>query len=156
MRPIAVALFFAVCSQSLIAQEIEKAKWTVISTDVLAQVKPGYPGKTAGVTVDPASGDVFMVVPDQGMWKSSDQGAKFDRIDDKKIGGRCETGYALNFDPAGKRLMCFMIYGSSAATDDGGKTWQASKTMRSLASSPGLVSFNRPSLSPSNGSAPAR
>ncbi|MEY2411003.1 MAG: hypothetical protein QOF48_3673, partial [Verrucomicrobiota bacterium] len=34
----------------------------------------------------------------------------------------------LNFDPAGQRLFCSMIYGSSARTDDGGKTWTKSKT----------------------------
>jgi len=89
---------------------------------------PVYPGKTAGVTVDPATGDVYMVIPDQGLWKSTDHGATFARVDDKKIGGRCETGFALNFDPAGKRLMCFMIYGSSGWTDDAAKTWTASKT----------------------------
>ena len=109
--------------------KLEKGKWTAISNPTLAKIeKIGYPGKTAGVTVDPATGDVFMVMPDNGMWKSSDHGETFARVDDKKIGGRCETGYALNFDPAGKRLMCFMIYGSSALTDDGGKTWTASKT----------------------------
>jgi len=110
-----------------VATAQEKGKWVAISDGVTSQVKPGYPGKTAGVTVDPSTGDVFMVVPDQGLWKSTDRGATFARIDDKAIGGRCETGYALNFDPAGKRLMCFMIYGSSGLTTDGGKTWSKSK-----------------------------
>jgi len=41
--------------------------------------------------------------PIQGLWKSTDHGADIRRVDDKKIGGRCETGFALNFDPAGKR-----------------------------------------------------
>ena len=86
-----------------------KATWTPISASVLEKVKPGYPGKTAGVTVDPATGDVYMVIPDQGLWQSSDHGETFARVDDKKIGGRCETGYALQIDPAGKRLVCFMI-----------------------------------------------
>ena len=109
--------------------KLEKGKWTVISDSTLAKVeKIGYPGKTAGVTVDPANGNVFMVVPDNGLWLSTDHGETFARVDDKKIGGRTETGYALNFDPAGKRLMCFMIYGSSGLTTDGGKTWTASKT----------------------------
>lgn len=106
----------------------DKSPWVAISQEVTAQVKPGYPGKTAGVTVDPATGDVFMVVPDQGLWKSADHGKTFERIDGKKIGGRCETGFALDFDPAGKRLMCFMIYGDSARTPDSGKTWTPSKT----------------------------
>lgn len=105
----------------------DKGVWQPISADVLAKVKPGYPGKTAGVTVDPATGDVYMCVPDQGLWKSTDHGDTFVRADKGEIGGRCETGFALNFDPAGKRLVCFMIYGSSGWTDDGGKSWHASK-----------------------------
>jgi len=95
------------------------AEWVNISDPLTALLKPGYGGPTAGVTVNPANGDVFMVVSDQGLWRSSDHGATFARIDDtktgaKNIGGRCETGWALNFDPAGQRLFCFMIYGSSA------------------------------------------
>ena len=106
----------------------QKGQWIPISDGVLAQLqkdgkKIGYPGLTAGVTVDPATGDVFMVVCDQGLWKSSDGGKTFARADGGKIGGRCETGYALNFDPAGKRLACFMIYGACASTPDAGSTW---------------------------------
>ena len=120
-----IAVGLLLCAATVHADE---PKWTPISAGVLSQVKPGYPGKTAGVTVDPASGDVYMVIPDQGMWKSTDHGANFARVDDTKIGGRCETGFALNFDPRGKRLMCFMIYGSSGWTNDAGKTWTATKT----------------------------
>lgn len=114
------------------AGEAEKGKWLPISDGILAQLeteklKVGYPGATAGVAVDRASGDVFVVVCDQGLWKSTDQGATFSRVDGKAIGGRCETGFALDADPAGKRLMCFMIYGASALTADGGATWTASK-----------------------------
>jgi len=106
----------------------DKPAWVPISQDVTSRVKPGYPGKTAGVTVDPSNGDLYMVVPDQGLWKSTDHGKSFERIDNNTIGGRCETGFALDFDPSGKRLMCFMIYGSSALTSDSGRTWLASKT----------------------------
>lgn len=98
-------------------------EWVNISDSVTAQVKPGYAGPTAGVVVDRTGGDVFMVVNDQGLWRSSDHGATFARCDEKNIGGRCETGWALQADPAGKRLACFMIYGDSAMTADGGKTW---------------------------------
>src|SRR5258706_11827856 len=69
-----------------------------------------------------------MVVNDQGLWKSVDHGTTFTRVDDKNVGGRCETGWALNFDPEGRRLFCFMIYGSSAITTDGGKTWAKSRS----------------------------
>src|SRR5262245_19440579 len=118
-----VALLFPLAAR---ADDTDKGKWVPISANVLAKVKPGYPGKTAGVAVDPATGDVFMCVPDQGLWKSTDHGDTFVRADKGEIGGRCETGFALNVDPAGKRLMCFMIYGSSGWTDDGGTSWHAS------------------------------
>ena len=103
-------------------------EWANISDPVTAPLKPGYGGPTAGVVVDRASGDVFMVVSDLGLWRSSDHGATFARCDEKTIGGRCETGWALQADPAGKRLACFMIYGDSAMTTDGGKTWAKFKT----------------------------
>jgi photosystem II stability/assembly factor-like uncharacterized protein len=104
------------------------AGWENISDPVTAKVKPGYGGPTAGVVVDRLSGDVFMVVNDQGLWKSGDHGATFARVDDGNIGGRCETGWALQADPNGHRLFCFMIYGSSAMTTDGGKSWAKSGT----------------------------
>ena len=127
-RPItALALAGVLLIASLLPAQ-ERGKWIPISQQVTSQVKPGYPGKTAGVAVDPATGDVFMVVPDQGIWKSTNHGKTFARVDDNSIGGRCETGFALNFDPAGKRLMCFMIYGGSALTQDGGETWAPTKT----------------------------
>jgi hypothetical protein len=102
-------------------------QWVNISEPVSSKVKPGYAGPTAGVAVDRASGDVFMVINDQGLWKSSDQGKTFARVDEHNIGGRCETGWALQVDPVGKRLFCFMIYGDSAMSVDGGKTWNKSK-----------------------------
>jgi hypothetical protein len=103
--------------------------WVDISQKVLDGLaaegkKIGYPGMTAGIAVDRLTGDVFMVVPDQGIWRSSDRGESFVRVDGGQIGGRCETGFALNFDPRGKRLACFMLDGPSACTLDGGRTWQ--------------------------------
>ena len=98
-------------------------EWVNISDPVTAQLKPGYGGPTAGIVVDRVSGDVFMVVSDQGLWRSRDHGATFARCDDQAIGGRCETGWALQADPAGERLACFMIYGNSAWTADRGTAW---------------------------------
>src|SRR5262245_48261134 len=117
--------FFAL---SAVASVAIAADWTNISEPVTSQVKPGYAGPTAGIVADRSDGAVFMVVNDQGLWRSSDHGAKFERCDGGAIGGRCETGWALQADPAGKRLACFMIYGSSAMTTDGGKTWTKWKT----------------------------
>lgn len=112
---------------ALVAAQAVAGEWVNISDPVTSQVKPGYAGPTAGVVVDRANGAVFMVVNDQGLWKSTDQGKTFARCDDKAIGGRCETGWALCADPAGNRMFCFMIYGSSAMTADSGKTWAKSK-----------------------------
>jgi photosystem II stability/assembly factor-like uncharacterized protein len=108
----------------------ESPKWVAISDAIIKQLtdsgeKFGYPGGTSGVTVDPANGDVYMIVPGLGIWKSVDQGASFVRADKGEIGGRCETGFTLNMDPAGGgRLACFMLDGKCGMTLDGGKTWQ--------------------------------
>lgn len=102
--------------------------WVEVSMPVLKKLeqenrKISWPGKTAGVAVDPATGHVFMIVPGQGIWKSQDQGSTFNRIDQGQVGGRCETSYSLQFDPSGKRLACFMLDGKCGITVDGGKTW---------------------------------
>ena len=104
------------------------ADWVNISDPVTAAFpKPGTYGPTAGIAVDRVNGDVFLIAADYGIWKSSDHGKSFARADDKAISGRCETGWALQCDPSGRRLFCFMIYGSSAMTADGGKSWAKSK-----------------------------
>jgi hypothetical protein len=95
------------------------------------QWTPIYEG-TGGVTVDRTNGDVYLVVTGkeifkekgQGIWKSSDRGTTFARVDGEVIGGRCETGYGLCADPNGKRLFCFMLDGQSGYALDGGKTWE--------------------------------
>lgn len=108
----------------------KSGQWIDISEKVIQSLtsegrKIGYPGKAAGIAVDRITGDVFMIIPDQGIWLSSDQGNSFTRVDGGKIGGRCETGFSLNFDPLGKGLACFMLDGPSGYTLDGGKTWQS-------------------------------
>jgi hypothetical protein len=109
----------------------EKGAWVPISDGLLAKLAGenltvGYPGMTAGITVDRKSGAVGVIVCDQGLWQTTDQGATYARLDGKALGGRCETGFALDADPAGGRLMGFMIYGASALTLDGGRTWSTS------------------------------
>ena len=122
-----------VCTATIaLAQERPQGandNWLIISQPVIQQLekdgkKIDWPGVTAGVTADPATGDVYMIVPGQGIWKSADQGQTFTRADQSEIGGRCETGYSLNIDPAGRRLACFMLDGKCAMTLDAGKTWQ--------------------------------
>jgi outer membrane protein assembly factor BamB len=109
-------------------------QWVSISDGFLAEVqaqglKPSWPGKTTGVAVDRTTGHVYMIVTGLGVWRSSDQGATFRRVDGKTVSGRCETGYSLRADPAGKRLACFMLDGKSAMTADAGATWSPIKNV---------------------------
>src|SRR5581483_4285123 len=94
----------------------QSAAWVNISDAVVNPlIKSGtkipWPGGTAGVAVDRASGDVYMVVTGLGLWRSADHGQTFARVAEGKISGRCETGFALNFDPAGSRYACFTLDG---------------------------------------------
>jgi hypothetical protein len=107
----------------------DKGIWMPISDGVLKVLsnegkKPSWPGGTAGVSVDRVNGDVYIIVPDQGVWKSTDKGATFSRVDAGSVGGRCETGFALNADPAGGRMACFMLDGASALMAGNGKRWR--------------------------------
>jgi hypothetical protein len=119
------------CIAVATGDDASKGKWLPMSDGIIStleadHLKPGYPGGAAGVAVDHASGAVYVVICDQGIWRSADHGATFIRVDKKVIGGRCETGFALDADPAGSRLMCFMIYGPSGMTMDGGNAWSSS------------------------------
>jgi len=120
--------FPALTSMSQTAINGASGQWNPISDGVLKRLaeggkKIGYPGGTAGVCVDRTTGEVFMIVPDQGIWKSSDQGVTFARADGGVLGGRCETGFTLNPDPAGKRLAAFMLDGHAVLMN--GKNWNS-------------------------------
>ena len=105
------------------------AGWVNISDSVVAAVtKAGtpipWPGNTAGVAVDRASGTVYLDVCNVGLWQSTDHGRNFQRLAEGQISGRCEFGCALNCDPAGGRMACLLLDGKCGMTLDGGRTWQ--------------------------------
>ena len=133
-RAVLVSFAFAACltARNCPGTEPEQpqTRWVSVSDAVLRQVamegkKTDWPGETAGVVVDPSTGDVYMIVAGQGVWKSVDRAKTFARCDGGKVGGRCETAFSLNMDPAGRRLACFMLDGKCAWTGDGGRTWQS-------------------------------
>jgi photosystem II stability/assembly factor-like uncharacterized protein len=108
------------------------ADWVNISDPLVAKLtsdgkKPAWPGQTAGVAVDRTTGDLFVVVAGQGLFKSTDRGTTFARCDEGKVGGRCETAFSINVDPASSRIACFMLDGKCGMSLDGGRTWQAFK-----------------------------
>lgn len=112
------------------ADETSEARWVDISSPLVQKLadsgqKTAWPGETAGVAVDPVSGDVYLIVTGQGIWKSIDVGKTFARVDGGKVSGRCETSFALNVDSSGKRIACFMLDGKCAWSGDSGQSWNA-------------------------------
>ena len=110
-------------------QDSAGSGWVNISDSVIAAVtnsgtKIKWPGNTGGIAVDRTTGKVFLEVCNVGLWKSTDHGQTFTRVAEGKIGGRCEFGYAINCDPAGSRIACFMLDGNCGVTLDGGRTWR--------------------------------
>jgi photosystem II stability/assembly factor-like uncharacterized protein len=92
-------------------------------------------GKKAFLTAlaaDRTTGDVYTLLHhgaphtkgSQGLWKSTDKGVTFARIDGGKIGGGGWNAFSIDIDPAGKRLAVFPMYGTGALTLDAGKTWR--------------------------------
>ncbi len=120
--------FLLLSAVAMFVTGVRAADWVNISDVFTATVKPGYGGPTAGVTVDRVDGTVYVIVSDQGLWRSTDKAATFSRCDGGAIGGRGETGWTLQPDPAGRRMACFVVYGDSALTTDGGLTWTKFKT----------------------------
>jgi hypothetical protein len=99
--------------------------WTDISSAVIAAkgLVPGYPGGCSGVAVNRLTGDVYIKIIDNGIWKSGDQGSNWTRIDNNTIGGRCESGVGLNADQNNPvRIAVFSLDGDCGYTTDG-TTW---------------------------------
>lgn len=98
------------------------AEWEAVTTDLLQREKPGY-GGLSGVTVDAATGDVYVDVSDRGVFRSNDQGRTWKRLG-QEIKGRTETPGCLQLDPGGKtkRVVMATVYGGPIAfgSSDGG------------------------------------
>jgi len=76
--------------------------------------------------VDRTNGDVYIIVLANGLWKSKDKGAVFERIDGGKVAYTPNGGEGnpagLDADPDGNRFMCFMMHGTGALVLDSGAT----------------------------------
>jgi photosystem II stability/assembly factor-like uncharacterized protein len=92
------------------------AEWVSISDGITNGFpQPGSYGPTAGVVVDRASGHVFMVVSDYGIWRSTDAGATWVLV-------------STNTPPAGTptvfKGIAYWTTGKSILTSkDKGATW---------------------------------
>ncbi len=108
-------------------------EWTAVSDHILSELRNTHPESadiyargTAGISVDRTNGDLFLLANNIGICRSSDKGQSFRLVSGDYVTGRFETGWGLNIDPNGRRLMCFTIYGKSAFSPDAGKTWKPS------------------------------
>ena len=106
-------------------------QWTDISTAQITALggsaAQSYPGGVSGVLVNRSTGDVTIHIVGFGLWRSSDQGGTFARLDGNVIdknGGRTENGWGLQSDPDDPtRMATFTLDGSAGYTRDG-KAWQ--------------------------------
>jgi hypothetical protein len=109
------------------------AAWTDISTTEIAALG-GQSGSNsfehgcAGIGVNRLTGDVFVHIVGKGIFKSTNQGGAWTRIDnstiDNTVGGRCETGWGFQLDQDNPtRMACFTLDGDAGYTADG-TTWK--------------------------------
>jgi photosystem II stability/assembly factor-like uncharacterized protein len=100
-------------------------RWIDISSSLLERLtnngaKPAWPGGCSGVVVNRTNGDVTIKVVGLGLWRSSDKGKNWQRIDGNTISGRDETGWATSMDQnAPARIASFSLDGSAGWTTDG-------------------------------------
>src|SRR5467141_411135 len=95
----------AICSLAALMSTTGQAAdtWTDISSPLLERLtnngaKAAWPGGCSGVVVNRTNGDVTIKVVGFGLWRSSDKGKNWQRIDDNIISGRDETGWATSVD----------------------------------------------------------
>lgn len=103
--------------------------WLDVSGALLSRLtnsgaKLDWPGGCSGVVVNPTNGDVTIKVVGQGLWRSSDRGTNWHRIDGEVVSGRDETGWATSVDPnAPGRMASFSLDGTAGWTIDG-RQWK--------------------------------
>ncbi len=87
----------------LLATSAQAAGWMDISGALLGRLtnsgaKPAWPGGCSGVVANRQTGAIIIKVVGCGLWRSSDQGATWERIDEDHVSGRDETGWATSAD----------------------------------------------------------
>jgi photosystem II stability/assembly factor-like uncharacterized protein len=123
------------CALTLAARSTHAADtWTDISSSLLKRLtnngaKAEWPGGCSGVVVNRTNAEVTIKVVGFGLWRSSDQGGNWQRIDGEAISGRDETGWATSADQnAPGRIASFSLDGTAGWTTDGTQ-WQRFKTL---------------------------
>jgi len=126
--PRALSSLLIVCSLAAFASAADT--WTDIATNNIGKLgKQPWPGGCAGVAVNRLTGEVMVNFVGNGVWKSSDQGTSWTRIDNGTVSGRGETGWCFQVDQNDpKRMAVFSLDGDAGYTADG-KTWKKLKSL---------------------------
>ena len=119
----------------VLAASIQAAEtWTDISSRLLARLGNSgaalaWPGGCSGVVVNRLTGEATIKVVGGGLWRSSDQGKTWQRIDEDCVLGRDETGWATTVDQERPtRMASFSLDGPAGWTTDG-RNWRRFTTL---------------------------
>ena len=116
-------------TSSLHAADIWQDITSPLLTRLTNSVKAEWPGGCSGVVVNRTNGAVTIKVVGFGLWRSSDLGKNWERIDDKTISGRDETGWATSVDQQEPgRIASFSLDGTAGWTTDG-THWKKFKSL---------------------------
>lgn len=77
------------------------------------------------MVVNRLNGAVVIKVVGQGLWRSSDQGATWQRLDNHTVSGRDETGWATSVDQNDPRRMASFSLDGSAGWTTNGTDWKS-------------------------------
>jgi photosystem II stability/assembly factor-like uncharacterized protein len=122
-RVAATFIALVICPPLLRAEE---PAWQALLGDFVKNEKPGF-GGLCGVTVDHATGAVWVNLSDRGFYRSDDGAKTFKRAGEQQPRGRTESPGCFLLDPTGKskRMLSALVYGSPiGVSDDGGSTWR--------------------------------
>ena len=115
-----------VCWLTLLTGSLSAAdRWTDTSSTLQERltnsgVKPVWPGGYSGVVANRLNGDVTVKVVGFGLWRSSDKGKVWVHIDNDKVSGRDETGWATSSDQnTPTRMVSFSLDGLAGWTAKG-------------------------------------
>jgi photosystem II stability/assembly factor-like uncharacterized protein len=99
--------------------------WRPAATELLKREKPGF-GGLSGIVVDHATGHIFVILSDRGVFRSADRGATWARAGDSQPKGRTEAPGCWLIDPTGNStaMVTALVYGSPiAVSSDRAASW---------------------------------
>jgi photosystem II stability/assembly factor-like uncharacterized protein len=99
--------------------------WRPVATDLLQREKPGFGGLT-GIVVDHATGELWVMLSDRGVYRSVDRGATWTRAGASQQKGRTEAPGCWLLDPTGKSatMVTALVYGAPiAVSPDRAASW---------------------------------